>query len=69
MESGGAHYALVADQLYSGVGSLAVINVTDPTRPSLVANVTGDKDGFGAFGFPSIHIGHGIRRRRLRAYH
>ena len=69
MESGGAHYALVADILDNGVGSLAVINVTDPTRPSLVANVTGGKDGFGAFGFPYIHIGHGIQRCRLRAYH
>ena len=29
-----------------------MINVTDPTRPSLVANVTGGKDGFGAFDHP-----------------
>ena len=67
MESGGAHYALVADQLEDGVDFIAVVNVTDPTRPSIVANVTGGRDGFGEFGFPHIHIGHGIRRRRLRA--
>ena len=52
MESRGAHYALVVGILDNGVGSLAVINVTDPTRPSLVANVTGGKDGFGAFSYP-----------------
>ena len=52
MESGGAHYALVADRLYSGATSLAVINVTDPALPSLVANVTGYKNNFGAFGHP-----------------
>ena len=52
MESRGAHYALVVDLLDDGTGSLAVINVTDPTRPSLVANVTGGKDGFGAFSYP-----------------
>ena len=52
MESGGAHYALVVDLLDDGTGSLAVINVTDPARPSLVANVTGGKDSFGAFSYP-----------------
>ena len=52
MESRGAHYALVVGILDNGAGYLAVINVTDPTRPSLVANVTGGKDGFGAFSYP-----------------
>ena len=47
---------------------LAVVNVTDPARPYIVANVTGDKDDFSASGLPHIHIGHGIRGRRLRAY-
>ena len=52
MESGGAHYALVADTLDGTVDFIAVINVTNPARPSLVANVTSGRDGFGAFGFP-----------------
>ena len=52
MESRGAHYALVIDILYNGASSLVVINVTDPTRPSLVANVTGGKDGLDAFSSP-----------------
>ena len=53
MESGGAHYALVADQLSSKVVYLAVVNVTDPARPYIVANVTGDKDDFSASGLPT----------------